>query len=117
MSDLTQGTGVTITHTPGEGSNATIAIGQAVDTTSEVQFASVKLDRVIETSTVSASAAGGAINFNYKTNSSLYYTSSASATWTMNLRGNGSTTFNSMVAVGDTVTVSFLVTQGASGAS
>ena len=28
--DLTQGTGVTVTHTPGEGSNATIAIGQSV---------------------------------------------------------------------------------------
>ena len=41
MSDLTQGTGVTITHTPGEGSNATIAIGQAVGTSSSVQFAAV----------------------------------------------------------------------------
>jgi len=38
MSDLTAGTGVTITHTPGEGSNATIAIGQEVATNSNVQF-------------------------------------------------------------------------------
>lgn len=38
MSDLTAGTGVTITHTPGEGSNATIAIGQAVATNSNVTF-------------------------------------------------------------------------------
>jgi len=41
MSDLTQGTGVSITHTPGEGSNATIAIGQAVGTSASVQFAAV----------------------------------------------------------------------------
>jgi hypothetical protein len=41
MSDLTQGTGVTITHTPSEGSNATIAIGQAVATSSSVTFAAV----------------------------------------------------------------------------
>jgi hypothetical protein len=41
MSDLTQGTGVSITHTPGEGSNATIAIGQAVGTSSSVQFAAI----------------------------------------------------------------------------
>jgi len=41
MSDLTAGTGVTITHTPGEGSNATIAIGQAVATNSNVQFNNV----------------------------------------------------------------------------
>jgi len=44
MSDLTQGTGVTITHTPGEGSNAIIAIGQAVGTTSNVQFNDVTVD-------------------------------------------------------------------------
>jgi hypothetical protein len=41
MSDITQGTGVTITHTPGEGSNATIAIGQAVGTSASVTFASI----------------------------------------------------------------------------
>ena len=41
MSDLTQGTGVTITHTPGEGSNATIAIGQAVGTSASVTFGQV----------------------------------------------------------------------------
>jgi len=41
MSDLTQGTGVTISHTPGEGSTATISIAQAVATTSDVQFGSL----------------------------------------------------------------------------
>jgi hypothetical protein len=41
MSDLTQGTGVTITHTPGEGSNATIAIGQDVGTSASVTFANI----------------------------------------------------------------------------
>ena len=46
MSDLTQGTGVTITHTPSEGSNATIAIGQAVGTSSSVTFANVTADLV-----------------------------------------------------------------------
>lgn len=38
VSDVTAGTGVTVTHTPGEGSSPTIAIGQAVGTTSNVQF-------------------------------------------------------------------------------
>jgi hypothetical protein len=46
MSDLTQGTGVTITHTPGEGSNATIAIGQDVSTSASVTFANVTADLV-----------------------------------------------------------------------
>jgi hypothetical protein len=41
VSELTQGTGVTVTHTPGEGSNATVAIGQEVATSSSVTFAHV----------------------------------------------------------------------------
>lgn len=46
MSDLTQGTGVTITHTPSEGSNATISIGQAVGTSASVTFANVTANLV-----------------------------------------------------------------------
>ena len=38
VNDITAGTGVTITHTPGEGSSPTIAIGQAVGTGSNVTF-------------------------------------------------------------------------------
>ena len=38
MTDASAGTGVSITHTPAEGSTATIAIGQAVATNSDVQF-------------------------------------------------------------------------------
>ena len=43
MSDLTQGTGVTVTHTPGEGSTATIAIGQAIGTSDSPTFNNVTL--------------------------------------------------------------------------
>lgn len=41
VSDVTAGTGVTVTHTPGEGSSPTVAIGQSVGTSSSVQFAQV----------------------------------------------------------------------------
>lgn len=41
MVDLSGGTGVTITHTPGEGSTATVAIGQDVANTASVVFSSV----------------------------------------------------------------------------
>ena len=43
MTDASAGTGVTITHTPAEGSTATIAIGQAVATDSDVTFADLTL--------------------------------------------------------------------------
>lgn len=41
VSDLTAGTGVTVTHTPSEGSSPTIAIGQSVATSASVTFAKV----------------------------------------------------------------------------
>jgi hypothetical protein len=47
MSDLTQGTGITITHTPGEGSNATIAIGQDVSSSAVPTFGGVNLNGII----------------------------------------------------------------------
>lgn len=73
--------------------------------------------KVIEVSTISATAATGTVNFDFKTNSSLLYTSNAIATWVLNIRGNASTLFSSMISVGETVKISFLVTQGAGGAS
>ena len=41
VSDVSGGTGVTVTHTPGEGSTPSIAIGQAVGTSASVTFAAV----------------------------------------------------------------------------
>jgi hypothetical protein len=43
VSDVSGGTGVTVTHTPGEGSTPSIAIGQAVATTDSVTFANVTI--------------------------------------------------------------------------
>jgi hypothetical protein len=65
-----------------------------------------------ERTTVSATAATGTINFDAVTQGVLYYTSNASANWTLNIRGNSGTTLSSMLAVGDAITVTHLVTQG-----
>lgn len=66
-----------------------------------------------ETTTVSATAATGTINYDALTQSVLYYTTNASANWTLNVRGNSGTTLNSMMAIGESLTVAFLVTNGA----
>ena len=63
--------------------------------------------------TVSATAATGTVQFDASTQGVLYYTSSASGNWTLNVRGNASTTLNSLLAVGDALTISFLVVNGA----
>jgi hypothetical protein len=66
-----------------------------------------------ERTTVSATAATGTINFDAVTQGVLYYTSNASANWTLNVRGTSGATLNSVLATGDAITVSFLVTNGA----
>ena len=65
-----------------------------------------------ERTTVSATAAATTVNFDAVTQGVLYYTSNATANWTLNVRGNSSTTLNSILATGDAITVSFLVTNG-----
>lgn len=65
-----------------------------------------------ERTTVSATAATGTINFDAVTQGVLYYTTNASGNWTLNIRGNSGTTFSSLLAVGDSLTIAFLVTNG-----
>jgi hypothetical protein len=62
--------------------------------------------------TVSATAATGTINYDALTQGVLYYTTNASANWTLNLRGNSSTTLNTMLATGSAITLVFMVTNG-----
>jgi hypothetical protein len=66
-----------------------------------------------EVVTVSATAATGTINYDVTSQSVLYYTTNASANWTVNIRGNGTTSLNTLMSTGQSVTVVFLVTQGA----
>jgi hypothetical protein len=62
---------------------------------------------------VSATAATGTIAYYTNSQSVLYYTSNASANWTINIKHSVGTTLNTVMAVGQTMTVAFLVTQGA----
>jgi len=63
--------------------------------------------------TISATAAGSAThNFDVVTQSVLYYTTNASGNFTLNIRGDGSTTFDSLLSTGDALTVVFLITNG-----
>jgi hypothetical protein len=66
-----------------------------------------------EVTTISATAATGTINYDVTTQSVLYYTTSASANWTVNVRANSSTSLDTLMSTGQALTVVFLVTQGA----
>ena len=65
-----------------------------------------------ETTTISATAATGTINYDVTTQSVLYYTTNASANWTVNFRGSSGTSLNTLMSTGQTMTVVFMVTQG-----
>jgi len=70
------------------------------------------LTSAFETNSVSATAATGTVNVDLSTAAVHYYTANAAANWTFNFRGNSSTTLNSILSVGQSATVAFLVTNG-----
>jgi hypothetical protein len=61
---------------------------------------------------IAASAATGTINFDLKTAGAWYYTTDASANWTLNFRGDSGATLDSLLGVDESVTAAFLATQG-----
>ena len=73
---------------------------------------SSKFVNAVEGITVSATAATGTINYDATTQSILYYTSNASANWTVNFRASSGTSLNTAMSTGESITVVFLVTQG-----
>jgi len=74
--------------------------------------ADLKTSNIVETATISATAATGTINYDITTQSVLYYTSNASANWTVNFRGSSGTSLDAIMSTGESISVSFLVTQG-----
>lgn len=72
----------------------------------------VELKNIIEDGAIEATAATGTVNFDVLSQSVLYYTSNASGNWTLNVRGSSGTTLSSLLDVGDSVSIAFLVTNG-----
>jgi hypothetical protein len=97
-------------------SGGTLSLPSSTDTvvgraTSDI-LSNKTLQSVEEITTISATAATGTINFDAVTSSMLYYTSNSTANWTLNVRGNSGTTLNSILPVGSSLTIVFMVTNG-----
>ena len=75
--------------------------------------AAAKLANAKEVCTVSATAATGTIDYDVTTQSVLYYTSNASGNWTLNVRGSSGTSLDTLMSTGESITIAFLVTNGA----
>jgi hypothetical protein len=124
ISLTSQVTGVLPIANGGTGSTslagANIPVTTAVNTFTNTQTFSgstsalgVVLSDAAEVATVSATAATGTIAYDITTQSVLYYTSNASANWTVNFRASSGTSLNTAMTTGQSVTAAFLVTQGA----
>jgi len=74
--------------------------------------ADLKTSNILEVSTVSATAATGTIAYDVTTQSVLYYTTNASGNFTVNFRGSSGTSLNTIMATGESLSVTFLVTNG-----
>jgi hypothetical protein len=75
--------------------------------------ADLKTSNILEVATVSATAATGTIAYDVTTQSVLYYTTDASGNFTVNFRGSSGTSLNTIMATGESLSATFLVTNGA----
>jgi hypothetical protein len=66
----------------------------------------------IEKATLSGSALTGTINLNVLDGAVFYYTANATANWTLNVRGDGSNSLNTVMAVNDSISFVVMATQG-----
>jgi len=72
----------------------------------------IVLNDAAEVANVAATAATGTVTYDITTQSVLYFTSNASANWTVNFRGSSGTSLDTLMTTGQSMTVAFLVTQG-----
>jgi hypothetical protein len=100
VTGLTAGAGITITNASGPVPTIAISTGAALTSPEE-------------TITLSAVAATGAINIDTLTSAIDIRTANASGNWTINVRGDASTTLDSLMAIGTQVSVVFESPQGA----
>jgi trimeric autotransporter adhesin len=93
-------------------SNVTVTSGTIANVTiNDV----VLLNNNRELVTVQASAAASTVDFNVLTSQVLFYTANATADWTFNVRGDGSTALNDIMEDNQSVTITFFATQGSTG--
>ena len=70
------------------------------------------LRAVFETATINASAPSSTTTFDINTQAVVYYTSSASTNFTLNVRGDGSTTLANILGTGQSCSIALFVTNG-----
>lgn len=111
-SSVSVGTGQTITIT-------TDSIGIVTFTKDNIGIANTItlqntgiVQQLFENATISSLALTGIVNLDVLSGTLFYFTANASDNWIFNVRGNSSTTLNSILPIGKTATITVLCTQG-----
>lgn len=116
LGTATAGTSTTPSRQDHVHSNINVALTTPTITNATINNPTIDSAYLISPSekiTVSATAANTSVNFDAITQAILYYTTNASANWTFNIRGDSGTTLNSIMSTGESLSVLFLVTNGA----
>jgi len=71
-----------------------------------------KIQSVAEKVTTEATAATGTVNYDVLTQAVWNFTTDASANWTLNIRGDGSNSLDSIMDTGESITIAHVVKQG-----
>ncbi len=73
-------------------------------------YAAIK--SLVESATITGAAPAATTQFDLMTQAVQYYTSNATTNFTLNVRGNGSTSLNTVMQVGQSASIALMVTNG-----
>jgi hypothetical protein len=75
-------------------------------------YAAIK--SLVESATITGAAPSSTTNFDWTTQAVQYYTSNATTNFTLNIRGNGTTSLNTVMQVGQSASIALMITNGSS---
>ncbi len=71
----------------------------------------LKVDEIVQNVSIISGAANATSNLDIKTASTFLFTTNSGSTWTHNIRGDGSTTLNTMMDIGQSIVVAVISKQ------
>ena len=93
-----------------DGAVTSIKLGSDLDLNGTTE-----IDEIIETVVISETGLTGLVQINAKSGSVQYFKINSAANWTWNLRGDGTTSLDSMMNAGQAITFSLFAKNGTSG--
>jgi len=122
LTAISSGTGITVTNGTGPIPSIAIDTATVVDLTTAQTLTNKTITSALEQYpvllgpeerwNVTAASASGTVNLDVLTSAVWYYTNSSSSNWTLNVRGNSTTSLNNILATGDSITTVFFATNG-----